>query len=510
MHWREEDRKLFPLTTVGGVVQLFRQQLTGDRDPDLVLLSVVTGFVENCMTNPKNITNESSSSKVTENDIVEDRRELRLEPQVELHIIEALCSKFESVIKGYCDLSLFREGSFATRSLVKRVSDIIWNTLSKSQYKDRAHLQSLYSYLTGNKLDCFGVAFAVVAGCQVLGFNDVHLALSEDHAWVVFGEDRDTAEVTWHGKGNEDKRGQPVEPTKIHDAWLYVGNKPVICSRQEEVAALVSSINFAISPSLDSLEVGSMQQELLWMLYDLGHLDKYPMALGNLADLEEIAPTKDRPACHEILDEALSVDRTTYSNHHVYPYTYVAGYRYRKKDFKGAMKAWAQAASVVKRYKYSKEDEEIYKEFMEINNDLIPHILKTEENLLTDPQCFLDLLQFYDGLCSWEEDSATPVLHEGWVKPMVKSFMSFGFNIRSKLGLTIQSGEDTKDGEKKEKKLNLTLHSVKMAALKDILQAERMNASALHLQLTAQTQTEAKKQRTSMESEGRAKRIRRE
>ena len=30
------------------------------------------------------------------------------------------------------------------------------------------------------------------------------------------------------------------------------------------------------------------------------------------------------------------------------------------------------------RYKYSKEDEEIYKEFMEINNDLIPHILKTE------------------------------------------------------------------------------------------------------------------------------------
>ena len=52
--------------------------------------------------------NESSSSKVTDNNIVEDRRELRLEPPVELHIVEALCSKFESVIKGYCDLSLFR------------------------------------------------------------------------------------------------------------------------------------------------------------------------------------------------------------------------------------------------------------------------------------------------------------------------------------------------------------------------------------------------------------------
>ena len=77
------------------------------------------------MTNPKNITvsekefqgtinmssfqNESSSSsKVTDDDIMEDRRALRLEPHVELHIVEALCSKFESVIKGYCDLSLFR------------------------------------------------------------------------------------------------------------------------------------------------------------------------------------------------------------------------------------------------------------------------------------------------------------------------------------------------------------------------------------------------------------------
>ena len=50
--------------------------------------------------------------------------------------------------------------------------------------------------LTGNKLDCFGVAFAVVAACQLLEIGEVHLALSEDHAWVVFGNDGDeTAEV---------------------------------------------------------------------------------------------------------------------------------------------------------------------------------------------------------------------------------------------------------------------------------------------------------------------------
>lgn len=57
-----------------------------------------------------------------------------------------------------------------------------------------------FSESEGNKLDCFGVAFGVVAAAQVLGLKDVHLSLSEDHAWVVFGENcTDTAEVTWHG-----------------------------------------------------------------------------------------------------------------------------------------------------------------------------------------------------------------------------------------------------------------------------------------------------------------------
>lgn len=63
----------------------------------------------------------------------------------------------------------------------------------------------------GTKLDSSGVAFAVVGACQALGLRDVHLALSEDHAWVVFGSNGEqTAEVTWHGKGNEDRRGQTV------------------------------------------------------------------------------------------------------------------------------------------------------------------------------------------------------------------------------------------------------------------------------------------------------------
>ena len=40
-----------------------------------------------------------------------------------------------------------------------------------------------------------------MAACQLLGLDDVHLAMSEDHVWVIFGADgTETVEVTWHGQ----------------------------------------------------------------------------------------------------------------------------------------------------------------------------------------------------------------------------------------------------------------------------------------------------------------------
>ena len=44
----------------------------------------------------------------------------------------------------------------------------------------------LFYFVAGNKLDCFGVAFAVVAACQMLNVPGIHLALSEDHACKYF------------------------------------------------------------------------------------------------------------------------------------------------------------------------------------------------------------------------------------------------------------------------------------------------------------------------------------
>ena len=178
---------------------------------------------------------------------------------------------------------------------------------------------------------------------KVIIFRDRQLLLYINHHHHHYHQ------VTWHGRGNEDKRGLPVDLERIRDSWLYVGGHPVVCSRHMEVAALVSGINPAITPVMDSLEVGVLQQELLWLLYDLGHLDRYPMALGNLGDLEEISGSTGRPASQELYDEAVEVARRDYGDQHVYPYTYLAGFHYRQRDFKAALRAWADAASVIKR-----------------------------------------------------------------------------------------------------------------------------------------------------------------
>lgn len=137
-----------------------------------------------------------------------------------------------------------------------------WNHVNKWYLLFMDFFFFLNYFLKGNRLDCFGVAFAVVAICQALGYNDVHLALSEDHAWVVFGESgKETAEVTWHGKGNEDKRGRPVDfDESTAHSWLYLSGYPVKCTRHMEVASMVTSINPNINSTTDSVELASLQQ----------------------------------------------------------------------------------------------------------------------------------------------------------------------------------------------------------------------------------------------------------
>lgn len=82
------------------------------------------------------------------------------------------------------------------------------------------------------------------------------------------------------GKGNEDKRGQSVEPGIASKCWLYLNGYPVRCNRYTEVASIVSAINPSLNVNNDAMEVALLQQQLLWLLYDKGHLSIYPMAIG--------------------------------------------------------------------------------------------------------------------------------------------------------------------------------------------------------------------------------------
>lgn len=307
------------------------------------------------------------------------------------------------------------------------------------------------------------MAFAVVGACQALGLRDVHLALSEDHAWVVFGPNGEqTAEVTWHGKGNEDRRGQTVNAGVAERSWLYLKGSYMRCDRKMEVAFMVCAINPSIDLHTDSLELLQLQQKLLWLLYDLGHLERYPMALGNLADLEELEPTPGRPDPLTLYHKGIASAKTYYQDEHIYPYMYLAGYHCRNRNVREALQAWADTATVIQDYNYCREDEEIYKEFFEVANDVIPNLLKEAASLLEageerpgeqaqgtqsqgsalqDPECFAHLLRFYDGICKWEEGSPTPVLHVGWATFLVQSLGRFEGQVRQKVHIVSREAE---------------------------------------------------------------------
>ncbi|XP_064407881.1 menin isoform X2 [Latimeria chalumnae] len=467
MGLKSAQKSLFPIQSIDGVVKLFEMELQKD-EPDLVLLSLVLGYVEHFLavnrvipTNVSGVTFQPTKGA--------DQDSLSYFPVVDLTFITALYSRFTAQIRGTVDLSLYpRTGGISSRELVKKVSDVIWNSLSRSYFKDRAHIQSLFSFITGTKLDSSGVAFAVVAACQVLGLPDVHLALSEDHAWVVFGKNgEETAEVTWHGKGNEDRRGQTVNSGISERSWLYLKGFYVKCDRKMEVAFMVCAINASIDLHTDSIELLQLQQRLLWLLYDLGHLEKYPMSLGNLADLEELEPVAGRPDPLSIYHKGIKSAKIHYNNEHIYPYMYLAGYHSRNKNVREALGAWADAATVIQEYNYCREDEEIYKEFFDIANDVIPNLLKevasaaesadekeaedkpaegsqarhTASSATQDSECFAYLLQFYDGICKWEEGSPTPVLHVGWATFLVQSIGRFEGQVRQKVTIIAKDGE---------------------------------------------------------------------
>lgn len=255
-------------------------------------------------------------------------------------------------------------------------------------------------------------------------------------------------EITWHGKVAEDKRGQSVAPGIEARSWLYLAGNPVICNRYTEVAVICLSINPHLTSTHICSELADIQQSLLWILYDNGHLKNYPMGLMNLSEMEENHQTEGRKSCEELYEEAIQSSITHYKNHHVYPFTCKGNFFYRHENFRDAFRCWAKASDVIRLYNYSRDDEEIYKEFLDIANEQIPTIMKAEssghsaKSILRDPHCFANLLRFYDGICQWEEGSQTPILHIGWAKQLCFAICKFDYDIRSQVKIITKTGSN--------------------------------------------------------------------
>lgn len=98
-----------------------------------------------------------------------------------------------------------------------------------------------------------------------------------------------------------------------------------------------------------------------------GHLDAYPMALGNLGDLDEYMKISDctedaqnssltqtfgtsKPDSAALYVQAIKSSRAHYDDRHVYPYTFQGGYYHRHKMYKEAFHAWACAGDVIRQY----------------------------------------------------------------------------------------------------------------------------------------------------------------
>lgn len=79
--------------------------------------------------------------------------------------------------------------------------------------------------------------------------------------------------------------------------------------------------------------------------------------------------------------------------------------------------------------------------------------------LLQDPECYRMLLQLYDGICQWEEDSSTPVLHVGWAKNLCFSLGKFEAQARETLEVYADGEEDDED-EQEDKETGERLNGV--------------------------------------------------
>lgn len=119
------------------------------------------------------------------------------------------------------------------------------------------------------QLDCAGVVTTTYALCQALSqrhaqhadLAGVCMQVSEDHCWLQLGplaSRESSVEVTTDSAA---KRGLPVAADAWR-GWLYTGGRAVLCTPHQALAALVTSINPAITGGKKGVSAWNVQHRL--------------------------------------------------------------------------------------------------------------------------------------------------------------------------------------------------------------------------------------------------------
>jgi len=141
----------FPLKTVDAVVQLFEANISVDKAPDLAFLSLVLGAIEVRLT--ADVASGADDAAFPSLDFVD---------------VESLYNRLQTMLRKNVPadaIAACRRGPVvvSTAEIVQKISDVVWSYLSGSYHKDRAHIQSLYSFLTGWFFCCsIRVVYAVI------------------------------------------------------------------------------------------------------------------------------------------------------------------------------------------------------------------------------------------------------------------------------------------------------------------------------------------------------------
>lgn len=181
----EKVKNRFPLKTIDAVIDIFRDQLEDRNEPNLALLSILIGILEHSLTVNRPPTGEEFSATSTDRrqkshaadgqeatageqskqltdpvDKTIDVHEKPVDsiPAIEFSDVEALYEQFVTLVKGSVDLSCHR-AKYTSPELLKAVSDVVWTALTRTYYKDRAHLHTLFTMLTGKisvNFKCYG------------------------------------------------------------------------------------------------------------------------------------------------------------------------------------------------------------------------------------------------------------------------------------------------------------------------------------------------------------------